>query len=82
MATDPQKVLERWFSLLVKHKFGIAAIPVAGMAIGLFIAVASQAFPAEARGSLQASGLFLVQYSVYLFLAASVVFIVLAIVRR
>ena len=76
---DPQKVLERWFGLLVKHKFGIAAVPVAGIAIGLLLTTASQPFPEAARKSLQTSGLFLVQWSAYLFVVATMILIVIAI---
>ena len=76
---DPQRALERWFSLLVKHKFGIAAVPTAGMAIGLLIIAISQALPSGPGERLQDSGLFLVQWSSYLFVAAAATFIVLAI---
>jgi hypothetical protein len=78
--SDPQQLLERWFKLLVKHKFGIAAVPVAGIAIGLLITAAAQAFPAGPRQRLQDSGLFLVEWSAYLFIAAAVTFILFAIV--
>ena len=76
---DPQRALERWFSLLVKHKFGIAAVPIAGMAIGLVIIAISQALPSGPGERLQDSGLFLVQWSSYLFVAAAATFIALAI---
>jgi hypothetical protein len=76
---DPQRALERWFSLLVKHKFGIAAVPIAGIAIGLLIIAISQALPPGPGERLQDSGLFLVQWSSYLFVAAAATFIALAI---
>jgi hypothetical protein len=75
---EPQQTLERWFNLLVKHKFGIAAVPVAGIAIGLLIVTVSQALPPRAGERLQDSGLFLVQWSIYLFIAAAITFIVIA----
>jgi hypothetical protein len=78
--TDPHRALERWFSLLVKHKFGIAAVPIAGIAIGLLIITVSQALPPGPGERLQDSGLFLVQWSGYLFIVAAATFIVLAVV--
>jgi cytochrome c biogenesis factor len=38
--------LERWFDKLVKNKMGGAALPIAGIAIGLFLVECSRIIPA------------------------------------
>jgi len=80
--SGPQATFEKWFKLLVEHKFGIAAVPVAGLALGYFILVLGQVLPEPFKNQLAMIGVFLMGASAAVFILAALALILVFVSRE
>jgi hypothetical protein len=70
--------LERLFDTLVKRKMGAAALPVAGISIGLCLVETHRVTPPPFDWWIGTIGVLLVAASTLLFLTAAVIYLVIS----
>jgi hypothetical protein len=75
--TSPDgKFFERWFALLAKYKFVAALLPLAGIAIGSFLAMSGHVMPEPFSWYISLIGTIMIGIGAFLFLFVAVVFVV------